>query len=212
MGNKYGKDEVPVLCSKGSGDFKFSVCVEAARAAAAVAMGSGTTSIVVGYSTTKTKEAGGASIQLRLEDGPPVVDACWQNVVVSLRPRSRMAFLPGVGAPLRCGTTVGLEVIVLARPDSQLQRVTQLTEDTLVKLYPKGDVVDVRILRPLIPYEPRCTVQWLEEHFVNLADFVEAYYGQPRVLPGVPVYEACLPDKESVVSWLNDAGLELDCS
>eukprot|EP00439_Symbiodinium_sp_Y106_P044964 s1218_g5.t1 len=153
-------NSVPVLCPTGraSHSFPLRVSVEAARAAAAAAMGSAVPALVVGYSTRLTKEAGAASIRLQLKPGPKALyrsnlsSATASCATVSLRAEGRLGFLAGIASVRRREDGLFLEAVVFGRPNEVLQELMPLDESILESLYRLGAITDVRFLRSL-PWE-----------------------------------------------------------
>ena len=153
-------NSVPVLCPTGraSHSFPLRVSVEAARAAAAAAMGSAVPALVVGYSTRLTKEAGAASIRLQLKPGPKALyrsnlsSAVASCATVSLRAEGRLGFLAGIASVRRREDGLFLEAVVFGRPNEVLQELMPLDESILESLYRVGAITDVRFLRTL-PWE-----------------------------------------------------------
>ena len=151
---------VPCATGRASHCFPLRVSVEAARAAAAAAMGSAVPALVVGYSTGLTKEAGAASVRLQLKPGSSGAKAYRFNLssapascaTVSLRSEGRLGFLAGIASLIRREDGMFLEAVVFGRPNELLQELMPLDESVLELLYRLGAVVDVRILRSL-PWE-----------------------------------------------------------
>ena len=149
---------VPCPTGRASHSFPLRVSVEAARAAAAAAMGSAVPSQVVGYSTSLTKEAGAASIRLQLKPGPKashrsnLSSSPASCATVSVRSEGRLGFLAGIASVIRKEDGLFLEAVVFGRPNELLQELMPLDETALESLYRLGSIVDVRILRSL-PWE-----------------------------------------------------------
>jgi len=186
------------------------VSAEAARAAAAAALGTAVVTMVVGYTTRKMHAAGGASVRLLLPEGVGVWITCRECSVVTLRAPGQMAFLPGLAAPFCVGRApVALEVIVLARPDESYREVTQLPEEHLRNLFPEASKVDLRVVRPLLPFEPG-SAEWLQNRLVQLAELFDEHFGMPCPPYGSQTaYEGCELNAHELSDWLADAGISV---
>lgn len=206
MGNTAQASGQSYLCTlaEAHASFPLKVSVEAARAASAAALTTATATTVVGYTMLKTKEAGASSVCLQLPSHSDML--CLDAAAVSVRAQGKMSFLAGIAAPLKQNA---LEVVVLARPDRTFGEVTQLDESMLTELFPLHSLVDVRVVRTLLPYEPG-NAEWLSDRLVLLAAMVESHFGLPKPSRvNVPGYFASFVDKKGVVSWLSDAGVTL---
>lgn len=244
MGNwTSARDEsgvVVVNCPSGqaSSSFPLRVTTEATRAAAAAAMSTAMVTTVEGYTTARMREAGASTVRLRLPLVTPGGEAFLETCcAISLRAPGRVGFLSGLAVPRREeGSTVALEVVVLARCDERFREVTQLEEDVLRQLFPEGSSVDARFLLPLSGLEgplaedvnvegsaagsaggsAAATAEgvaagtgrgrWLSDKLLTFAGQFESHYGAGRTPQG-----ALLPDvsREAVEAWLLDAGLLL---
>mmetsp|Transcript_46129 Transcript_46129/g.86036 ORF Transcript_46129/g.86036 Transcript_46129/m.86036 type:complete len:257 (-) Transcript_46129:10-780(-) len=150
-----GSAPVPCATGRASHSFPLRVSVEAARAAAAAAMGSAVPTSVVGYTTSLTKEAGAASVRLQFKTTARsnLSSAPASCATISLRSEGRLGFLSGIASFIRRDDLVLLEAVVFGRPNEPLQELMPLDEPVLQSLYRQGATVDLRILRSL-PFEP----------------------------------------------------------
>lgn len=238
MGNMASaRDETGALvvhctCGRAFSGFPLRVTTEAARAAAAAAMSTAMATTVEGYTTARMRDAGASSVRLRLPvvtlGGESFLEAC---CVVSLRAQGRVGFMSGLAVPRREeGTTVALEVIVLARCDERFQEVTQLEDDVLRQLLPEGSTVDARFLLPLCGLEGPLLQdvdrkgasaavdddsdndgdrgRWLSDKLLSFAAQFESHFGAARDTHDVLLHET---GRESIEAWLLDAGLYVDC-
>ncbi|CAE8599913.1 unnamed protein product [Polarella glacialis] len=159
------------------------------------------TADVVGLTTRKTHESGAASIRLELRPHATEIEGPTEQVahLVAVRVgsgsgNSRSGWLPGLAGMRRdndedgCGCR-GMEVIVMARPNSRMDAVMYLPEATLDALFlrTKPGFVEVRLIRELLPVQYDCPAQWLRDRLLRLADMVDTEfeaYGQssPREL------------------------------
>ncbi|CAE7446761.1 unnamed protein product [Symbiodinium natans] len=192
---------------RASHSFPLRVSVEAARAAAAAAMGSAMPALVVGYSTALTKEAGAASIRLQLKPGPKasyrsnLSSAAASCATISLRAEGRLGFLAGIASVIRKEDGLFLEVVVFGRPNELLQELMPLDESVLESLYRLGAIVDVRFLRSL-PWE---TAE-LQEEELRTADVPP---NRARALDPAEAASEAAPTRSAKAEWLVERLLSL---
>mmetsp|Transcript_29461 Transcript_29461/g.80571 ORF Transcript_29461/g.80571 Transcript_29461/m.80571 type:complete len:223 (-) Transcript_29461:79-747(-) len=214
MGNVFwltstAKPLIPCSPSSVSSAFPLEVTQEAARAAGSAALSPSLVGHVVGYTTAKTRAAGCSAMRVRLLSGRGQEMEFCDNVVVSVRAPGCLAFVPGLAAPQQVhGVTTGYEIIVFARPDSRRRHITQLEEPVLRALFPEGEPVDIRVLRPLMAFEDEGTSDWLADHILRLALLLEMHFGPPKASLQA-TYELVVPESDAIDKWLCDAGIEI---
>ncbi|CAK0877623.1 unnamed protein product, partial [Prorocentrum cordatum] len=107
---------------------------------------------VVGYTTPLTTEAGACSVRLavRAEEALGVEPG---NYAAALQAEGSSGWLPGLANTCHGvdGGALGLEVVVLARPDARMSSLMYLPEESLRGLLPRRPAAArVRLLRPLL--------------------------------------------------------------
>mmetsp|Transcript_171173 Transcript_171173/g.548688 ORF Transcript_171173/g.548688 Transcript_171173/m.548688 type:complete len:259 (-) Transcript_171173:66-842(-) len=180
-------------CPYGRASICFPLSLPAQAALKAIEASSGLparAAEVAGYTTCKTRAAGASSVRLQLLRGggsgeePPEQGAH----LVAVRAAGREGWLLGL-AGMRTreeGQPDGMEVVILARPDTKLGALMYLSEETLRELMLEGAAVEVRFCRFLLPVQHDCPEQWLRDRLLRLANLVEEAYPAPPSAPDPP--------------------------
>jgi len=182
-------------------DVPFSISMEAARAAASAALGPAIVATVAGYTSPRIQQAGTQAVQLRLPSpasigGSAASSSSAPALAVSLRSPGRLAFLAGIGLPVRVDQELlACEVVVLARPDERIESVSQLDDCTLEKLFPSGSQVDLRFLHALHPADGAEVTQQLRSAtwLPRCAARLESIFGLAEAPPGAVAFGTSSP-------------------
>mmetsp|Transcript_126483 Transcript_126483/g.282744 ORF Transcript_126483/g.282744 Transcript_126483/m.282744 type:complete len:254 (-) Transcript_126483:95-856(-) len=166
-------------CPYGKASIVFPLCVSARTALGVLAATEGIPeepAEVVGYTTDLTTEAGACSVRLSLQR--PAEEVGWApgNYVAAVRAEGQDGWIPGLAnTKHHAGGRLGLEVVVLGRPSTDLKAAMYLSEATLRALWPCGPgMAQVRLLQPLLmPQMADCPGQWLRDRLLKLADRLE---------------------------------------
>merc|ERR1719163_417995 len=103
-----------------------------------------------------------------------------------------------------------MEIVVFGQSDEGQNALLPLDEAVLKEVLTVGTVVEVAMLRVLLPFQPNCHVDWLAERFEHLSDCFEAHFGPPRANP----WESCTfggtstKDREALKNMLRSANLQ----
>lgn len=163
-------------CPYGKASLVFPLSIPAATGLGIVAAAEGLSKAaakadVVGYTTSKVRGAGACSLRLALPSGfdlPP------GNYVATLRAKGHVGWLAGLANTRHSDTGIGLEVVVMGRPDQKLRDLMYLPDSTIQELWPKGPgATEVRVLEPVLAKQQAdCPEQWLRDRLLKLADML----------------------------------------
>mmetsp|Transcript_26600 Transcript_26600/g.61116 ORF Transcript_26600/g.61116 Transcript_26600/m.61116 type:complete len:244 (+) Transcript_26600:54-785(+) len=210
----------PVICHYGSAreDFPLSVTSEAGRAAASTGTSPAVAGTVIGQASQKLQDIGVAAFLLEIPHARR--NAQQEMVAACVRAQDRLSFLPAVAIPVSGlggdGVTqtiapyqrwFGWEVVVLARPDATLKRLMHLRQDCLNALFPEASVVDIRLLRPTLPYAADADAEHLKMGLVQLACVLEESFLARNLDRSGAMYPYHAPEASSIASWLLDSGI-----
>lgn len=144
---------------------------------------------VTGYTTEKSRAAGASTVRVKVETSSCGDEAdrhallAGAHTICIRKEGGPGGWLPGLaGATGLADGSLGLEVVVLARPDRLFDRVMYLPESVLRSLFPEEDgaCVEIRVFRTLEPTMQDCPEQWLRDRLLRLADKMETRYEKER--------------------------------
>jgi len=161
---------------------------------------------VVGYTTSKVLTAGcPGSLRVRLDS--PVPNS--RDVFAGVLRTPGHGYLPAICCPHGGGFVPDLEVVLLGKPDDKHTSVCAVPEAELRHTFPAETVVELAMLRVLLPFQPSCPVEWLMERFEHLSDSFEAQFGPVRETPWASsmLSATSKEETESLKSILEGAGL-----
>mmetsp|Transcript_8303 Transcript_8303/g.14881 ORF Transcript_8303/g.14881 Transcript_8303/m.14881 type:complete len:250 (-) Transcript_8303:15-764(-) len=225
LGSSRSQPPDPVICHYGAAreDFPLSVTAEAGRAAASAGASPATAGTVIGHASDKLQDIGIAAFQLEIPHAQRRARSAQEIVAACVRAQDRLSFLPAVAIPVTGiaggalgaggdGVTprtrwVGWEVVVLARPDATFKRLTYLRQDCLNALFPEASVVDIRLLRPTLPYSADFEGEHLKMGLVQLACILEESFLACNLDRSGSAYPYHAPEASSIAPWLLDCGL-----